>query len=315
MATTKFILAPIRGVTTTAYRNIFSKYFSGIDEAMAPFIPTTHGKRISNSHMKEILPENNSASFPLIPQLIGKNSEDFIQAANYIADLGYKEVNWNLGCPAPTIRKKQRGSGLIPFPNLIESFLTEVCQFSKCNVSVKIRLGVEDPDEIFKVIPILNNSKISNLTIHPRTALQSYDGVPDIVRYKKALSECTMPIIYSGDINDLNFFKKLEERCPQTEGWMLGRGVLYDPYLPAILKSECKESDRDLWQIKKFHDELFSIYEEELYGPASLLGRMKELWSYLHKSFPKGDKLFKKIRKSTSIKKYSSVIEEYFKSL
>lgn len=312
---TKLILAPIRGVTTTTFRNIYSKYFVGIDEAMAPFIPTTHGKKISNAHMKEIHPKNNSATFPLIPQLIGKSSEDFIQAANYIFELGYKEVNWNLGCPAPTIRKKQRGSGLIPFPEIIDEFLRDATSHTKCNVSVKIRLGVESPDEIFRLIPILNNSNISNLTIHPRTALQAYEGVPDINRYKKCLAQLKIPVIYSGDINDLNFFNKLQQECPETSAWMIGRGALYDPYLPSILKGLITEKDRDPFQIKKFHDELFNVYGDELFGPKPVLGRMKELWSYLYKSFPKGDKLLKKIKKSVTIKKYSSVIEEYFKKL
>ncbi len=312
---TKLILAPIRGVTTTSYRNIYSKYFYGLDEAMAPFIPTTHGKKVSSSHMKEILPENNNANFPLIPQLIGKNSEDFIQAANYIASLGYDEVNWNLGCPAPTIRKKQRGSGLIPYPLKIEEFLNEATKSSNCKISVKIRLGVANPDELFNLIPIFNNSNITSLTIHPRTALQQYDGKPDIDRYQKALNILKIPVIYSGDINDLEFFNFLKGRCTETSAWMLGRGVLYDPYLPAMIKGKCNNKDKDLFIIKNFHDELFSVYEEELYGPASLLGRMKELWSYLHKSFPKGDKLFKKIKKAVTIKKYSAVIEEYFKTL
>lgn len=312
---TKLILAPIRGVTTTSFRNIYSKYFCGLDEAMAPFIPTTHGKKISSSHMKEISPEYNKANFPLIPQLIGKNSEDFIQAANYIATLGYNEVNWNLGCPAPTIRKKQRGSGLIPYPLKIEKFLKEATKKSDCSISVKIRLGVENPEELFNLIPIFNESGILNLTIHPRTALQGYEGKPDIDRYQKALSLLNIPVIYSGDINDLDFFNFLRDKCPKTSAWMIGRGLLYDPFLPSILKGLCTPNDKDLLIIKKFHDELFSVYEEELFGPASLLGRMKELWSYLHKSFPKGDKLFKKIKKAVTIKKYSSVIEEYFKVL
>lgn len=306
---TKLILAPIRGVTTAIFRNIYNKYFSGIDEAIAPFITTTHGKKISESHMKEILPKKNNTTFSLIPQLIGNNREDFIQAAKYIFNNDYKEVNWNLGCPAPTIRKKQRGAGLIIFPEKIETFLKGLDKELEGNVSVKIRLGLENPDDIFKIIPILNNSPISSLTIHPRTALQSYNGVPDIERYKKALSLCKMPVIYSGDINDSVFYEKLKKETAETTGWMLGRGLLMDPFLPALIKEEIKGKDRDLNRIINFHDELFSCYEKELFGPASLLGRMKELWSYLHRSFSEGDKLFKKIKKATTISKYMAAVK------
>ena len=94
----RFCLAPMRGVTTVAYRNAFMNHFKGLDEAMAPFTPSVNADTIKPKLLKEIQPEINQA-LPLIPQIIGRNPQDFMLMANSMFALGYDEVNWNLGCP------------------------------------------------------------------------------------------------------------------------------------------------------------------------------------------------------------------------
>ena len=112
------ILAPMRGITTMHYRQAFVQHFGGLDVEMAPFIPTVSAERINPKLLKDVLPENNSG-LPLIPQVIGNNADDFVQMNIALHDLGYDEVNWNMGCPHKPIRKKRRGSGLIPFPDTV----------------------------------------------------------------------------------------------------------------------------------------------------------------------------------------------------
>ncbi|MFH1156196.1 MAG: tRNA-dihydrouridine synthase, partial [Pseudomonadota bacterium] len=92
------ILAPLQGFTDAVFRTVFARHFSGIDMAMAPFIPTMGQGRLNASRIRDILPENNR-NIPVIPQILGNSPEDFIHLARVIADLGYGTVNWNLGCP------------------------------------------------------------------------------------------------------------------------------------------------------------------------------------------------------------------------
>ena len=136
----------MRGVTTRHYRTAFSHHFQGLDAEMAPFIPTVGGVGVNPKHLKDVHPETHS-DLPLIPQLIGNNADDFVKMCHALHDLGYEEVNWNLGCPHKPVRKKQRGSGLLPDPDRIDALLEQICAESPCKISVKIRLGVEDPTE------------------------------------------------------------------------------------------------------------------------------------------------------------------------
>ena len=115
-------MAPLKGITDSLFRRVFTTHFNGIDAAIAPFINPQTKATPSDKLLIDILPENN-CGLPLIPQVINNNGDDFISLANRLYDLGYKEINWNLGCPVPMIAKKRRGSGLLPFPDVIEELL------------------------------------------------------------------------------------------------------------------------------------------------------------------------------------------------
>ena len=159
----------MRGITTMHYRRAFVRHFHGLDIEMAPFISTVGADRINPRLLKDVLPSTNSG-LPLIPQLIGNNADDFVQMAHALHELGYNELNWNLGCPHKPIRKKRRGSGLLPHPDAIDAILEQICDRSQCKISVKVRLGVSDKSDLMKLIPVLNQYPLSEVIIHPRTA-------------------------------------------------------------------------------------------------------------------------------------------------
>ncbi len=313
----KLILAPIRGVTTALYRSVYTKHFTGFDETLTPFIPTTKGVKISTSHLSDILPEKKKKSLPATPQLIGNSANDFIRMANHIHKLGYDTINWNLGCPFPTVVNKKRGAGLLPYPSRLKTFLNKVIPELKCELSIKVRLGLQNPDELVSLIPLFNNYPIKELIIHPRTANQGYSGIVDLRRYETCLALSSIPIVYSGDITDRGFFLYLRRMFPKTSAWMLGRGVLINPFLPSLLKSDKIVSSykQPITKIKRFHDELYKKYQKALSGPTPLLGRMKELWFYMSQSFNDGKKLLKKIQKTTKIEKYENVVDTFFSSI
>lgn len=92
------------------------------------------------------LPENNAAT-PLIPQILANNSEYFLEIAKALKELGYSEVNLNLGCPSGTVVSKKRGAGFLSVPDSLDTFLGEI--FEKCplKISLKTRIGMEDISE------------------------------------------------------------------------------------------------------------------------------------------------------------------------
>ncbi|MCF7848080.1 MAG: tRNA-dihydrouridine synthase family protein [Kiritimatiellales bacterium] len=304
------IFAPMRGVTTVHYRTAFAKHFQGLDIEMAPFISTVSAGRINAKLLKDVLPESNSG-LPLIPQVMSNNADDFIQMNIALHELGYNEVNWNLGCPHKQIRRKQRGSGLLPHPQMVDGILGKVCAESPCRISVKVRLGVESSEELTAMIPVLNRYPLSEVVIHPRTAVQMYEGTVDLGAFETACSQLDHPVCYNGDIFDLAFFQTLEKRFPETGRFMLGRGLLSNPFLCEIIKSGNPQVENAIARIKAFHDDVVARYESVMHGDQPVLGKMKEFWTYQMAYLSNGQKLFKKVKKAHRVSTYKDIVGEF----
>ena len=303
-------LAPLHGVTNRVFRAAYLAHFSGFDEAFAPFILAVPTARMKGNHFKDLVP-NPRISIPLVPQLLGADSEGFLDCARAIAGMGYGEVNWNLGCPYPMVAKKGRGSGLLPHPDRIDRFLDAVCPRFPLALSVKLRLGRADSAEILALMPVLNRYPLKRVIIHPRLGVQMYKGAVDLEGFSRAASLCSHPVGYNGDIADLRAFGDLAARFPAVGEWMLGRGALWDPFLPARIKGLPLPDDR-AETLRAFHDDLFASYREVLCGPAHALDKMKEVWSYLGHSFPRGNQELDGIARAKSIDEYSRAVQALF---
>ena len=307
----KLYLAPLRGFTDYIYRNAFSRHFDGFDEALTPFIPTLKTIRAKPSHLKDVLPENNAA-MPVVPQIIGNNYENFIALARQLSDLGYDTVNWNLGCPFPMVAKKQRGSGLLPHPDRIDDFLNKTVPAIPNRLSVKIRLGRKSNKEVFRLLPVFNRYPLKEIIIHPRTGEQRYSGKPDLDTFQLCLEKTDHRTIYNGDINDLETFKRLAERFEAINHWMIGRGAIINPFLPAIIKAgQDKFTDR-VETFRRFYMDLFGEYQKVFSGPGHLLERMKGFWFYFSQAFEDGLKIRKKVHRTHKLNRYLEIVERFF---
>ncbi len=310
MAKPALILAPIRGVTDCHFRRLFNLYFPGFDSALAPFINPQRSSHYQPKQLKDLLPEANT-HFPVVPQLLHTDADDFLFLASRLHDLGYKEINWNLGCPAPMVTKKKRGSGLLPYPDEILRFLDKVIPKLTVRLSIKTRLGLESPKELLTLLPKLNKYPLSEIIIHGRLGKQAYKGSTDRTGFAQCAEKTNHTIVYNGDITSLNEFNKLQNRFPQINRWMIGRGVLQNPFLAGEIAGE--KTTESFQQLQFFHNDLYSCYRELLSGQAHLLGRMKQLWFYLSAMFPPQKKTWKKIKKCNTEQHYQGIIDALFK--
>jgi len=305
-----FYLAPLRGVTDNIFRNAFERHFGRFDFLLTPFIPTVKGISINPSHVKDINPEYNDTA-RVIPQIIGNVPSEIATLANHIHSLGYSTVNLNLGCPHPQITRKKRGSGLLPYPELIKSIIDETISQIKCSFSIKLRLGLESADEFEKIIPVLNSFPLHEVIIHCRTGKQMYDGDVDLVSFDKYYSRLISPVCYNGDIWSADLFRQYQYRFKSINRWMLGRGVLQDPFLLAQLRSD-NQLKRDIPRIKSLHDEIMGRSAEILCGPSHLLGKMKEFWGYISFCFSDSKHILKKIHKISTVNGYNHIVNDVF---
>lgn len=303
-----FYLAPIRGITDNIFRNTFEKFFAKFDFQITPFIPTVKGNFVNPCLLRDVAPCHNDMK-RVIPQIIGNNPQEIRVMANNICELGYSTVNLNFGCPHAPVTRKKRGAGILPYPDMIRAILDQL-PFQNCSFSVKIRLGLENENDIEKTIPLLNDYPLSEVIIHSRTGVQMYKGSVNLEAFQRCLSLSRHVVVFNGDIFSSEDFIYKQIRFPQINRWMLGRGILYNPFLLGILRGH--NPDFNISCLRNFHDEIMNQSSQILSGPSHLLGKMKGLWTYMAFSMVNGKRILKKIQKTSSLKNYNELINRLF---
>lgn len=280
---------------------------------MAPFVSAVSEKNVSRKLLKDILTENNTQN-KIIPQILGNSAEAIVGTANAIKELGYEEVNLNLGCPYPMVTKKNRGAGLLRDTDNLDKLLEDV--FSKINIrlSVKTRIGFESPDEIIKLMEIFNRYPMSELIVHPRVASQMYSGRANIDVFVTLASLCKQTLVYNGDICSPAFFCELKKKLPDIDRWMIGRAAISNPFLPEMILKNILFPEDANDRFFRFHDDLYMAYKEKFHGPAHLIDRMKSFWRYFCISLKAGSDICKKINKMKNERHYLEIIEGLKKS-
>jgi tRNA-dihydrouridine synthase len=305
-------LAPFQGITGVTFRSVYTRHFVGIDKLFTPFYTTIHhSNKLPARKLAELgTPAENGVE--VVPQVLSKDADEIIRFAHFCEKLGFKELNWNLGCPYPQVANKKRGSGMLPYPEMIDGILRKVMSETAIRFSVKCRLGYQSKEEIFELIPAFNEHNISELTIHARIGKQLYSGVTDKDIFVRASSLLTIPLAYNGDIFSVNDFSQLEKKFSAIDTWMIGRGILYDPFLPAEIKGMAIVSDRKAY-IRKFLDDLYFGYRKQMNDNLSAISVLKEYWSYLSCSFNDPHKVFKWVKKVRNFDEYEEAVLIVFK--
>jgi tRNA-dihydrouridine synthase len=299
-------LAPLRGVTVRAFRNLLAKWFRPTDRAIAPFIPTFAGEKVKPALLRDIDPALGQ-TIPLVPQVIGKNPAELRTLLRSFKDLGYACADLNAGCPWPFVIKKGRGAGLMRDAAAFAHMLETGCEEMPGGFSVKVRLGVDTPDLLKQRMEMLNGFPLREVAIHARTAKQMYEGTVDLDAFAEAAALCRHPVVYNGDIRTRADFLRLKARFPLVSRWMIGRGLASDPFLMEHIRGD--EGPRDPVRMKGFLDDYLAVSEGELFGPASVLGRLKELWGYLYLPLRDGERLWKTVRVCRTVDEYRRVVD------
>lgn len=304
----KFYLAPMEGITGYIYRNAYHDFFHPMDKYFTPFIVPKNLRKLKNKEIRDILPENNTAA-PIIPQILTNNAQDFIDMARGLEDMGYTEVNLNLGCPSGTVVAKGKGAGFLAEPMALDIFLYKIFSELDMKISVKTRLGMDDPGEFEDLLSIYNRYAMEELIIHPRVRQDMYKNTPNMQAFEMAMAESRNKVIYNGDIFTVAAYAQLTEHFPGLEGVMLGRGIIGNPgLLDAIAGDGALTKER----LRAFHHRLLADYAQVMYGERNLLFRVKELWAYMGILFPDGAKFVKQIRKSQRLAEYEAAVNGMF---
>lgn len=300
--------APMEGVTGDLFRQAQARHFQPCQRYYTPFLSTTSSRTLAAREMRELDPKHN-AGLNVIPQLMGNDPEDFIWMAGAIRDLGYTEVNLNLGCPSGTVTAKKKGAGLLAERELLERMLDGIFERSPLPISIKTRLGRDSAAEFPALVELYNRYPVTELIVHARIMTQQYAGTPDLEAFQYALSHSHAPVCYNGDVFDVPSAEALRARFPTLKRIMVGRGLAANPGLITELTTSAPPTAAEL---RAFHDTLYALTRERIPDRRAALFRMKEAWRYLGCSFENPAKPLKAIRKATTLPDYEAAVRMLF---
>lgn len=301
----KLYFAPMEGITGYVFRNAHEKYFASVKQYYSPFISPTQHKCMNHREKNDVLPTHNT-KVSLIPQVLTNQAKQFLDTAVALENMGYGEININLGCPSATVATKGKGAGFLDRKDALHAFLEEI--FAKCpiDISLKTRLGMYQPEEVWELLTIFQEYPVKEWILHTRVREDFYNGKANVELFGALAEKCKIPLCYNGDIATVEDYCILQEKFPNLQAVMLGRGLLANP---SLARQIAGGSPITAGEFRKFQKEICMGYTEIMSGERNTLFKMKELWSYWEKLFFGREKEIKQVKKASSVPAYLEAVE------
>lgn len=348
--------APMEGITTYIYRQQHHHYYKGVEIYFTPFVSLRPDQVLSTKEMRDVLPENNEG-MPVVPQILTNHAGGFLETAKRLAQMGYGEINLNLGCPSGTVAAKKKGAGFLAFPEELDRFLDTVYTdpsvvSGEFAISIKTRIGRNDPQEWERLLQIYNQYPLKELIVHPRVQKEFYRGAVHRDIFREIMKESKNPVVYNGDLFDLQAVERFHADFPQMDTIMIGRGLLQDPALAEIIEAvfpgesfeEKKSAEKgqiseevridapegrntqntqtgnisDMCpdgRFQEFHNALLNQYREVIGDDRNVLFKMKDLWNFMLQGRPDGAALAKEIRKAQRMPEYKAAVRQVIRRM
>lgn len=306
-------MAPMEGITIYVYRQIWNRFYGDADKLFTPFIAAEGSRKMKKREIRDILPENNEGAY-VVPQIISNNADNFIRFARLIEQRGYNEVNLNLGCPSGTVTARHKGAGFLGVPDELDRFLDKVyTELDDMKVSIKTRIGLKDPEEIYGLMKIYNRYPIHELIVHPRIRSDFYKHEPRMEYFGYVYENSVNPVCYNGNIYSVEDYDKLVGRYTDITAVMLGRGLIRNPALAGLIRGRYDNIDYDV--LKEFHDTVYSEYRNTIDDERVIIFKMKEIWSYMLDLFEDDGTYRRLLNKAEGIADYNVFAGRVFREL
>ena len=278
-----FVLAPMEDVTDVVFRHV-------VKEAGAPdvyFTEFTNSDSFCHPDGKDSV--RGRLAFtedeqPIVAHIWGDNPEYFKEMSIALAEMGFKGLDINMGCPVPNVAGRGKGSGLILRPE-VAAELIAAAKTGGLPISVKTRIGYAEMSEMEDWLTHVLQQGIANLSIHLRTRNEMskvdahWEVIPQIMALRDKIAPSTL-ITINGDIPDRQKGLELFEQYG-VDGIMIGRGIFKNPYAFEVEKKE--HTSQELLGLLRLQLDLQDEYAQMV--PRSIVGLHRFFKIYV-KGFP-----------------------------
>lgn len=319
----RIILAPLEGVMDHTVRELLTD-LGGYDLCVTEFLRVSNNQLLPPRTFYQLAPELENNGFtpcgvPVRLQLLGSEPNTLAMNAQRAVELGSHGVDLNLGCPAKTVNRSKGGAVLLKEPQLIYNAVEAMRQGipSDKPLSVKIRLGWDNPNCVHEIVDAVIQAGADELTIHARTKEDGYKAETIkwhyIARVKERLAKegKHFSIIANGEIwtNEDAIECRSISACDDL---MIGRGALATPNLAAVVAGI---SEKMSWAAVV--EMILNYRKVQVIGSKGhhYSSRVKQWLSQMRQSYPEANELFAPIRRIKNSDEMQVALEKYLEAL
>jgi len=310
---TPVFLAPMAGVTDTAYRIIAHDMGCPLCYAEMVSVQGIHYRNEKTLQMLSTEPKER----PIAIQLFGPAPEMAAEAAAFTEEMGTADIlDFNMGCPAPKIVKNGEGSALMLDPGRAEAILRAVRKAVRLPFTVKLRKGWDDAHiNVVEMAKRAEQAGVDAIAVHGRTREQFYSGRADwdiIAEVKKAVR---IPVIANGDVRTVDDLKAILEKTG-ADAVMIGRAAQGNPWIFRQMTHYLKTGERlpepslrERGEVILRHLDLLLRYKGDYIGPRE----MRKHATWYTRGLPRGAELRKLFNEAVSKEDFERIVKEYLK--
>ncbi|MDK2975944.1 MAG: tRNA-dihydrouridine synthase [Candidatus Marinimicrobia bacterium] len=304
-------LAPMAGVTDMPFRQICRDF--GAELSYSEFVSSEGIIRNNRRTLRYLTFQENER--PIGIQIFGHDPRVLADAAAFIEKTFHPDlIDLNFGCPVPKVVKKGAGSAVLKDLERLRDIASAVSSAVSLPVTAKIRSGWDDKHVVIPhIAPVLEESGIQLVTLHPRTALMRYKGRADWSLIRQLKENTRLPVIGNGDIRTASDALRMihETGC---DGVMVGRGALGNPWLLSQIKAAL--SGTDIPEDSSSSDKINLMSQHfrkvlKFYGPEQGYKIFKSHISWYTSGLPHGSAFRQKANKCRSVHEMETVIATY----